>query len=251
MIKVGDRKLEGTISTRLSDTAWSGRESKAVTVWMSYSEAIALFTDGLVWSTVSSVPDGAGTYHDVEVDMSEYSISGPITDNRDGTVTIRMGKYTEAELMNVPLAVVPKNHTEANHMRRIIESAVQYVDDDDDALVIKSLYPDWAHLAETGASAAAGMRFRHGDGLYKVLTAHAFAAHWIPGAGTESLYARIDETHAGTAVDPIPYSGNMELFDGLHYEQDGVVYVCVRDTGIAVHNTLSDLVGLYVQVMDV
>jgi hypothetical protein len=61
------------------------------------------------------------------------------------------------------------------------------------------------------------------------------------------LYERIDVEHAGTLDDPIPYDGNMALVSGLYYTQDGVVYRCTRDTGIAVYAALRDLVGLYVE----
>ena len=70
----------------------------------------------------------------------------------------------------------------------------------------------------------------------------------IPGEGTESLYTVIDETHAGTQEDPIPYAGNMALENGKYYIQDGVIYLCNRDTEIPVYQPLSDLVGLYVTV---
>ena len=66
--------------------------------------------------------------------------------------------------------------------------------------------------------------------------------------GTESLYERIDETHAGTIDDPIPYEGNMALTAGLYYSQGGVIYLCTRDTVNPVYNALADLVGLYVEV---
>jgi hypothetical protein len=63
----------------------------------------------------------------------------------------------------------------------------------------------------------------------------------------ESMYTRIDETHDGSEYDPIPYAGNMVLVSGLYYTQDGVVYRCTRDTGIAVYAALRELVGLYVE----
>ena len=37
----------------------------------------------------------------IEEDCSEYSVAGSITDNRDGTVTVKMGKPTDAELLNI------------------------------------------------------------------------------------------------------------------------------------------------------
>lgn len=55
--------------------------------------------------------------------------------------------------------------------------------------------------------------------------------------------------HAGTADDPIPYEGNMALESGKYYSQDGVVYRCTRDTGNPVFHALSELVGLYVEVV--
>ena len=69
------------------------------------------------------------------------------------------------------------------------------------------------------------------------------------GLKAAALYVRVDEAHVGTLADPIPYEGNMALTAGLYYTQDGVTYLCTRDTGIAVYNALSELVGLYVEEM--
>ena len=85
--------------------------------------------------------------------------------------------------------------------------------------------------------------------LYKVIQSHTIQADWIPGVGTESLYAVIDEGHAGTLDDPIPYDGNMELFEGLYYIKNGVTYRCTRNSGQPVYHALSELVGLYVEVV--
>lgn len=71
----------------------------------------------------------------------------------------------------------------------------------------------------------------------------------MPGVGTESLFERIDEVHDGSRYDPIPYEGNMALTAGLYYTQNGVLYLCTRDTGIPVYNALADLVGIYVDVV--
>lgn len=102
---------------------------------------------------------------------------------------------------------------------------------------------------EVGKVYAVGDRFQYNGELYKVLQAHTSQADWVPGTGTESLYAKVDEIHAGTAEDPIPYNGNMELTENLYYTQGGVLYRCTRSTGTAVHNALSELVGIYVEVV--
>ena len=147
-----------------------------------------------------------------------------------------MGKYLE----------------KAKQMLPYIRKAVQNGLDDNEALQVKNMYPSWSELVEVGSvEADAGYRFNYNGDLDKCIDANpTFQANWVPGVGTESLYTRIDETHAGTLEDPIPYEGNMELTNGLYYIQDGKTYICTRDTGTPVHHALADLVGLYVEVVE-
>lgn len=137
--------------------------------------------------------------------------------------------------------------SEARAYRAAIEAGSNAVERSDaDALAVKDIYPTWYGLI--GQTATVGFKFNYGGNLYKVLKEHTFAAEWVPGVGTESLYTVIDEGHAGTKEDPIPYDGNMELTEGLYYIQDGVVYLCTLSTGQPVYHALSELVGLYVEV---
>ena len=85
------------------------------------------------------------------------------------------------------------------------------------------------------------------------VTPARFAAVWKASSRgapelAASLWTEINETHAGTVDDPIPYSGNMALENGKYYSQGGVTYRCTRDTGNPVYNDLAELVGLYVEV---
>lgn len=116
--------------------------------------------------------------------------------------------------------------------------------DDQTAYRMMAFYPEWA----AGQSYTVGYKITYNGGLYKVLQAHTSQETWAPG--TESLYARIDEQHDGSKYDPIPYSGNMALESGKYYSQDDVTYRCTRDTGNPVYNALSELVGLYVEVVE-
>lgn len=134
----------------------------------------------------------------------------------------------------------------AKRLRADIQLARTFVTDEQ-AVQVKHLYDQWETLI--GTTAEPGMRFLYGEDLYKVRqTEHTFSREWVPGIDTAALYTRIDETHAGTKDDPIPYDGNMELNAGTYYSQSGVTYLCTRDTGIAVYNPLAELVGLYVEV---
>lgn len=138
--------------------------------------------------------------------------------------------------------------TLARQTRPFIEKAAQSLSDAD-GLKAKALYPRWEKLVQMGSvTAESGYRFTHIGDLYKCVNANpTFQSNWIPGVGTEALYTRIDEKHAGTLDDPIPYSGNMALVSGKYYSQDGVVYLCIRDTGSPVYHPLRELVGLYVE----
>lgn len=128
---------------------------------------------------------------------------------------------------------------------------------DQEALQVKSLYDEWADLVkESYVAQETGFKFAHTkDGvtdLYKTMQANfTFQGQWEPGAvGTESLYSHIDEAHAGTEEDPIPYKKNMEIFNGKYYTYSDVLYRCTRDSGIPLQHGLGELVGLYVVVAE-
>ena len=132
---------------------------------------------------------------------------------------------------------------EAKKLRAIIETASQSLDDQT-ALEAICLHPEW----QIGVVCTVGYKVQRIGRLYKCRQEHTSQADWAPEV-TASLWEEISETHAGTMDDPIPYNNNMELVEGLYYSQDGVVYRCTRGSGQAVYNPLSELVGLYVEVV--
>mgnify|MGYP006991656768 FL=1 len=137
---------------------------------------------------------------------------------------------------------------DAKMYRAAIEAGANAVERSDlDALAVKDIYPAWDSLI--GQTVNVDFKLTYDGKLYKVIQAHTVQSDWVPGVGTESLYAVIDEGHAGTLDDPIPYDSNMELFEGLHYVQNDVVYLCTRNSGQPVYHALSDLVGLYVEAV--
>lgn len=140
-----------------------------------------------------------------------------------------------------------KRYDAALRIKPLYQKGAQSLSDSE-ALEVKAIYPRWEQLI--GTVAEVGFKFIYDGKLYRVVQAHTFQSNWVPGAGTESLYARIDESHAGTIDDPIPYEGNMTLEAGKYYEQDGLIYLCTRDSGIEVYAPLADLVGHYVELVE-
>lgn len=112
-IKVNTILYPAKIDGRIGDYEWDRRDTKSITLSMTYAEVLALLPDNTPWNIVQKdmvqkigedgqpMVDGSGNPVTEEVtsefDNSEYSMSGVITDNRDGTCTIKMGKPTEIE----------------------------------------------------------------------------------------------------------------------------------------------------------
>lgn len=118
---------------------------------------------------------------------------------------------------------------------------------DEQSLDIKDLYPEWSSFI--GKSLTAGFKVLYEGRLYKVRQQIATVLeNQAPSELTAALYEEINETVAGTLEDPIPYTGNMELFEGKYYSQNGVTYRCIRSTGQPVYHDLSAIVGLYVEI---
>ena len=102
-VKINGTTYPAVINGKHVDREWNDRESKTITIEMAYADAIALFVNGLVWSILMDVEqeqeDGSIVTVQEEYDNSEYSMAGSITDNRDGTLAVKMGKPTQIETL--------------------------------------------------------------------------------------------------------------------------------------------------------
>ena len=103
-------------------------------------------------------------------------------------------------------------------------------------------YPEWA----SDTDYAVGFKVQHHSRLFRCLQAHTSQEGWEP-ENVPALWEEIRETHDGSLYDPIPYEGSMALENGKYYSQDGVTYLCNRDTVNPVYNPLRELVGIYVE----
>lgn len=135
----------------------------------------------------------------------------------------------------------PLTTDEVNHML-ITHQINTLVVDDDTAARMMEFYPVWA----AGVDYTADYKVQRNGKLYKALQAHTSQTGWEP-ENAESLWAEICETYDGSEFDPIPYSGNMALEQGKYYTQDGVTYLCTRDTVTPVYQPLREMIGIYVE----
>ena len=157
-VKIGETLLEAVVQSRPGDGAWNGRESKAVTFAGTYQEAVELFPNDVKWSVITEAGEEG-----VETDLSEFALAGPVTDNRDGTVTVKMGKYLRSEIIAMTIGETPRNHAEVSAVRTAIETAVQSLDDTAAASVV-SLFP---RLKQDGSLIKAGTRINYGGKIIR------------------------------------------------------------------------------------
>lgn len=114
----------------------------------------------------------------------------------------------------------------------------------EEALSVKELYPRWED--KVGNTIETGYITLYKDNLWRARQTHTAMEIYHPSLDTASLYEKIDREHSGEADDPIPYTPPMEIFAGKYYKQNGVIYKCIRDSGIALTHDLSYLINLYV-----
>lgn len=245
-IKVNNTEYPAAISGANNDRTWDGRDTKTITLTMTHAEVAALLPDNTPWSIVQrdTVPkydeDGQPTGETKEVvnehDNSEYSLAGDITDHRDGTVSIKMGKPTEAETaVGAVVALTGEVVTMARaaELRPMIEQAAKSFTDAE-AAKSPELVARWAdHIGEV---VAPGDRMSDADNggvlrVYRVNDGHGHTtqADWPPHK-TPAMWTIIDLEHAGTQDDPIPAARGMEYTYGLYYKdpEDTKLYLCER-----------------------
>lgn len=226
-LKIGGQEFElEQLYSVLSDAEWQNRNAYFAKIRSDYETVKSLFVDGVVWSTYA---DGKE-----EEDRSDYCIAGKIIDYRDGRIGVYMGKKTEAEQMEDKVAEdLP-----------IIQKALPSLSDED-ALKLTDYFPAWA----PGIEVEAGERLQHNAWLWRVITVHTTQVGWEPDAAP-SLFERLpDPSEEGTIDNPIHYAVGMEIFEGKYYLDGEIEYLCFRSSGAPLYNALSELVGIYVEVV--
>lgn len=236
-IKVNNTEYPAAVNGNLVDRNWNGRDTKTIYLTMSYDAVVALLPDNTPWSIVQretqdvldeqGQPTGETEEVVNEWDNSMYSLSGAITDHRNGTVSIKMGKPTETENAKATvtaLAGAPVTYARAVELRPIIEQAAVSLSDGE-AATVPELITAWAYPV----AYAEGDRRSYGGKVYKCRQAHTSQEDWKPSA-TPALWVVIDVAHAGTQDDPIPASRGMEYEYGKYYldSEDGKTYLCER-----------------------
>ena len=172
----------------------------------------------------------------------EYVEPAPLTDDE----IAELQEQAERDAARAKVLARTRHLTEDEVAAMLVRQQINTLAvDDQTALRMLEFYPEW----EAGQSYTTGYKAQRGGKLWRCLQAHTAQTGWEP-ENAASLWEQICESHDGTKYDPIPYNGNMALESGKYYIQGGVTYLCNRDTVNPVYNALSELVGIYVEVVN-
>lgn len=198
----------------------------------------------------------AGTRYPLGYNYYEagVALSKPTLEVPDDYEEIDMPEdYEERPIINHVKRLKRTTELIAKNIKEMNELSLSAVD----ALEVVDWYPKWGvdeGFCE-GDTITKNTKFQYEGKLYACLQDHTIIPHYYPSINTASLYVEVTPEYTdqgeelGTLENPIPYEGNMALENGKYYSQDGVTYLCNRDTINPVYNALKDLVGLYVEVV--
>lgn len=193
-IKINEKTFPLLSSTAQRELlAGHSREVVTLKLEATYQEAVDNFVEGAAFTIVDD--DGMEYVHD------EYPTPGAITDNRDGTVVVKMGAantkeqdlenkvaVAEAETAKVSEDLVTlagksvSSDTDISALRLTFEAAADKLSDND-AKIAPSLTKAWT----TNEAVVTGDRryFAPNDSLYKSLQDHITSVNTFPDTATD------------------------------------------------------------------
>ena len=114
-------------------------------------------------------------------------------------------------------------------MQAAVKLYVQKATDipDEQALEMPDLFRTWDEALAAGEELGANTVLNLDGQLYRVVQTVTPQEHQRPdGEGMLAIYRPIDQTHAGTQEDPIPFVYGMDTEQGKYYSSGGKTYLC-------------------------
>ena len=114
----------------------------------------------------------------------------------------------------------------------------------EESLELAAYFPKW----EAEKTMPLGYMVSYDGSLYEVIQTHTSQADWAPKVAT-SLFKVVQVEADGSIDDPITWEPGMVIEEGKYYMDGEVIYKALRGSGIALHYSLADLVGNYVEII--
>ena len=228
-LKINDTLYPAQFRERVQDTDWQNRRSMAITVSMPYEEAAELFVNGLQWQHVQQTGEET-----IVTDYSEFEVAGPITDNRDGTVTAKMGKAVAADTNSVLTGnAQPMTIREAEELRVQMETTFEKaapVMTADEVITNRVMCKMWMPGVHT-----VGEVYSTGEQLWQCIQDYDNAVYpdIIPGnPAWNTFHKPYHGTTKETAMPWVAPTGAHDMYLAGEYMiwVDGTVQKCLSDT---------------------
>lgn len=239
-LKIGDTYYPASFRQRVQDSDWQNRGSMAITVNMPYAQAAELFVDGLQWQHVqqdrpySDADGNIVTPNPIITDYSEYEMAGSITDNRDGTVTVKMGKALSGEcnaaLTGAASTMTVREATELRHqMETVFEKAAPAMTADE-VITNRVMCKVWQPGKHT-----AGEVYSTGDTIWQCIQDYDNTVYpdIIPGnPAWNTFHKPYHGTTVETAMPWVAPTGAHDIYKAGEFMVwiDGTVQKCIADT---------------------
>lgn len=238
MIKFSTGETVETLAVSAKTEYLSGFNRDVATITttdLTYEEAARLFVDGAVWSIVEDGKEYTG--------WNAYTLAGPITDNRDGTLVIKMGAADTAEqaakkeaesarnLVSVIAGKPVADADEAASVRADVEALFSASAlDDDDKIRASNLCKEWKPGNHT-----VGENYNAMGQTWECYQGYDNATFPDIKPGDPSWYTFNRPLHGKTpetARKFVPVQGSHDMYRTGEYAiwTDGQIYRCKQDT---------------------
>jgi len=164
----------------------------------------------------------------------------------EGMTDAEYEDYTEPEVETY-VKEVPSADDIVSQLKELAQAQVEALTDDE-AKKVPALFPLW----EADKAYAVGDRVWYQASLYKCVQAHTSQSTWNPKDAT-SLWANVSEESQeadGSREHPYQWEQGMTSYNGKYYTENGILYLCIRDSGNPLYFPISSLIGTYFQIAE-
>lgn len=239
-VKVSGNLHYADVSGTETDRTWGNRKSKSITLPMDYATAVSTFVDDVKWSILYQPPEyiDPETQETVkpaveEYDNSDYCIAGPITDNRDGTVTVKMGRPLPEETLSTLTGGATPTNAEVKAMRTSLETMYQAQSGSmtaDQQISNRFMAPVWKPCNHTLNE----IYCTTPDKIWKCRQAYNNDIYPDINPDNDAWYTFNIPLHGTTPETALPFvlpkEAESRYKTGEYMIYNGSTYMCVRDT---------------------
>lgn len=167
-------------------------------------------------------------------------------------VVIRTNEEIEADRNKLPLYQEHVPEPTAESLTRVLRAMAPSLPLNI-AVEAPELYPEWRVGVSYGGQGQPQLVSRMVGGkplLFKCQTPHKSQEDWSP-ENSPSLWYQVVKEGTGTYNDPFVINSNLsqQYYKDKYYLEGVVLYLCIRDSGIPIAYTPSQLIGQYFEVV--